>query len=124
MAAAVLSYGIVYFWIELTSFYNLPWILAYVLYYLASLIPSYLVCKRTGAEELSVAIRCAVFSWALVVISLLAFTEGNTIFFFAVLLVVFIIGGATSAYITLRKSLKTGKQSDVGSLDSNALNQP
>jgi hypothetical protein len=113
MAGAVLAYGIVYFWIELKTFYNPSWVLAYVIYYLAGLIPSYLVCQRTGAAELSIAFRSTMISWALVVVSLWAFTEGNTTSFFGLLLVMFILGGMTSAYLTLRRRLKLPKQADA-----------
>jgi len=124
MAAAVLSYGIVYFWIELANFSSLPWIMAYVLYYLAGLIPSYLVCKRTGAQELSIAIKCALISWAFVVFSLIVFTEVTAFFVFATILVMFVLGGVTSAYITLRRRLRGGKVRDKGTPDDNNLNQP
>ena len=124
MAGAVLSYGIVYFWIELKTFYGPPWVLAYIMYYLAGLVPSYLVCKRTGAAELPVAFRSVMISWALVVFNLWAFTQGNTTSFFALLLVMFILGGATSAYISLRRRLSPAKQSVKGSGEDNTLNQP
>jgi len=123
MAGAVLAYGIVYFWIELKTFYDPPWALAYVIYYLAGLVPSYLICKRTGAAELPVAFRSAVISWALVVVSLWAFTEGNTTSFFALLLVMFILGGLTTAYISLRRRLRPAKKKAAGSGEDNTLNQ-
>ncbi|HUV34623.1 MAG TPA: hypothetical protein VMW22_06800 [Candidatus Desulfaltia sp.] len=124
MAGAVLSYGIVYFWIELKTFYDPPWVLAYIMYYLASLIPSYLVCKRTGAAELPVAIRSVLISWALVIVNLWAFTQGNTTSLFALLLVMFLLGGATSAYISLRRRLKPAKQGATGPGEDTNLNQP
>jgi len=123
MAGAVLAYGIVYFWIELKTFYNPPWALAYVMYYLAGLVPSYLICKRTGAAELPVAFRSTMISWALAVVSLWAFTEGNTPSFFGLLLVMFILGGMTSAYLTLRRRLKPNKQADAEPGKDNTLNQ-
>jgi hypothetical protein len=109
MAGAVLAYGIVYFWIEIHMYYNPPWPMAYLFYYMGGLIPSYLVGKRTGAAELTVALRTSLISWVLVVVSLMAFTEGNTIAYFALLLVMFIIGGLTSAYLSLRRRLRPAK---------------
>jgi hypothetical protein len=120
----VLAYGIVYFWIELKTLYNPPWVLAYLMYYLAGLVPSYLVCKRTGSAELPVAFRSAVISWALVVVSLWAFTEGGTTSLYALLLVMFILGGLTSAYISLRRRLGPSKRTDAGPGEDNTLNQP
>lgn len=124
MAGAVLAYGIVYFWIELKTFYDPPWVLAYIMYYLASLIPSYLVCKRTGAAELPVAIRSVLISWALVIVNLWAFTQGNTTSLFILLLVMFLLGGATSAYISLRRRLKPAKQGATDPGEDTNLNQP
>lgn len=112
MAGAVLAYGIIYFWIELHMYYSPIWPLAYLFYYLGGLIPSYLVGKRTGAAELQVAIKSVLISWVFVVVSLLAFTEGNTISYFALLLVMFILGGVTTAYISLRRRLRQAKLVD------------
>lgn len=106
MAAAVLAYGIVYFWVELQMYYGPPWPLAYLFYYLAGLVPSYLVCRRTGSGELAVGVKCSAASWGFTVVSLLAFTEGNTTTFFALLLAMFLLGGLTAAYLTLKRRLK------------------
>jgi hypothetical protein len=106
MAAAVLAYGIVYFWVELHMLYGPPWPLAYLFYFTAGLIPSYLVCRRTGSGELAVGVKCSVTSWGFTAVSLLAFTEGNTTIFFALLLVMFLMGGLTAAYLTLRRRLR------------------
>lgn len=105
MAGAVLAYGIVYFWIELKAMGGVPGILAYVIYYLAGVIPSYLVCRRTDSSHLLVAVKTAILSWVFVVVTLLAFTQGSNTFFFVVLLVFLVLGGVTSAYVSLRKRL-------------------
>src|SRR4030043_69847 len=91
MAAAVLAYGVVYFWVELNIYYDPPWVLALLFYYLGGLIPGYLVCRRTGSAELAMGVRSSVASWVFTVVSLLAFTEGNTPTFFALLLVMFLL---------------------------------
>ena len=122
MAAAVLAYGVVYFWVELNIYYDPPWVLALLFYYLGGLIPGYLVCRRTGSAELAVGVRSSVSSWVFTVVSLLAFTEGNTPTFFALLLVMFLLGGLTSAYLALRGRLRPKKGSPAP--EHNTLNQP
>ncbi len=124
MAAAVLAYGIVYFWIELNALYDPPWLLAYLIYYLGGLIPSYLVCKRTGSAELAIGVKSSVASWGFVIVSATAFTEGNTLTFFSLLLIMFLLGGLTAAYLTLRKRLKPEKQWKPDPTLDNNLNQP
>jgi len=122
MAAAVLAYGVVYFWVELNIYYDPPWILALLFYYLAGLIPGYLVCRRTGSAELAVGFRSSVASWGFTVVSLLAFTEGNSTGLFALLLVLFLMGGLTAAYLALRRRLRPGKGGPAP--EDNTLNQP
>jgi hypothetical protein len=124
MAAAVLAYGIVYFWIELNALYDPPLFLGYLIYYLGGLIPSYLVCRRTGSAELAIGAKNSVASWGFVVVSVTTFTEGNTLTFFALLLIMFLLGGLTAAYLTLRRRLKPAKQGKPDSTQDNTLNQP
>jgi len=124
MAAAVLAYGIVYFWIELNALYDPPWLLAYLIYYLGGLIPSYLVCRRTGSAELAIGVKSSVASWGFVIVSATAFTEGNTLTFFSLLLIMFLLGGLTAAYLTLSRRLKPQKQGKPDPTLDNNLNQP
>jgi hypothetical protein len=123
MAAAVLAYGIVYFWVELHMLYGPPWPLAYLFYYLAGLAPGYLVCRRTGSGELAVGAKSSVASWGFTAVSLLAFTEGNTMIFFALLLAMFLLGGLTAAYLALKRRLKA-LEAEPGKPEDNSLNQP
>ncbi|MCW4050274.1 MAG: hypothetical protein NWE89_11135 [Candidatus Bathyarchaeota archaeon] len=109
MAGAVLSYGIVYFWIRVKTLYNAPWILAFVFFYLGGLLPSGMICKRTSRNQLPTGLKSAIISWIFTVVSLLAFTQGNQASFFGVLLVFFLLGGFTSGYITTRQRLKPRK---------------
>ena len=106
MAAAALAYGIVYFWIALNTVAGTPSLLAYPVYYLAGLIPSYLVCKRTDSAHLAVGIKAALAAWAFTAVTLLAFVEGSRLAFFGVLLICLVLGGATASYIALRQSLQ------------------
>ena len=124
MAAAVLAYGIVYFWIELDAMYDPPWLLAFPIYYLGGLIPSYLVCRRTGSAELAVGVKSSVGSWLFVTVSVTTFTEGATPIFYMFLLVTFLLGGLTAAYLTLKRRLKPAGHEKQGSAPDNTLNQP
>ena len=106
MAAAALAYGIVYFWIELKMVTGAPGLLAYPIYYLSGLIPSYLVCRRTDSTHLAVGIKSALAAWVLTVVTLLTFVEGSSLAFFGILLICQVLGGVTASYIALRQSLQ------------------
>jgi hypothetical protein len=106
MAATVLAYGIVYFWIELKMVAGTPSLLAYPVYYLAGLISSYLVCRRTDSAHLAVGIKTAFAAWAFTAVTLLAFVEGSSLAFFGILLICLVLGGATASYLALKQSLQ------------------
>ena len=106
MAAAALAYGIVYFWIELKMVAGAPLLLAYPVYYLSGLIPSYLVCRRTDSAHLAVGIKSALAAWVLTVVTLLTFVEGPSLAFFGILLTCQVLGGVTASYLALRQSLQ------------------
>jgi hypothetical protein len=106
MAAIVLAYGIVYFWIELKMVAGTPSLMAYPVYYLAGLIPSYLVCRRTDSAHLAVGIKTAFAAWAFTAVTLLAFVEGSSLAFFGILLICLVLGGATASYLALKQSLQ------------------
>jgi len=103
LAAAALAYGIVYFWIKTMT--STPSLLAYPVYYLAGLVPSYLVCRRTDSSHLAVGIKSALASWAFTAVTLLAFVEGSSLAFFGILLICQVLGGATASYLALKQSL-------------------
>ena len=106
LAAAALAYGIVYFWIKLKMVAGTPSLLAYPIYYLAGLVPSYLVCRRTDSAHLAVGIKSAFAAWAFTAVTLLAFVEGSGLAFFGILLICLVLGGATASYLALRQSLQ------------------
>jgi len=115
LAAAALAYGIVYFWIELKMVAGTPSLLAYPVYYLAGLVPSYLVCRRTDSAHLAVGIKAAFAAWAFTAVTLLAFVEGPSLAFFGVLLICLVLGGATASYLALRQSLSQPPSREVDS---------
>jgi hypothetical protein len=103
MAAAVLAYGIVYFWIKTVA--GTPSLLTYAIYYLAGLAPSYLVSRRTDSAHLAVGIKSALASWAFIAVTLLAFVDESSLAFFGILLICLVLGGATASYLALKQSL-------------------
>jgi phosphatidylserine synthase len=113
MAAAVLSYGIVYFWIELNSYQEIHWIFAWIIFYFGGLLPSYLVCRRTSRNQLGVGLKAATASWLFVVVSLSVFTQNSTFSFFILLLILFLLGGITSSFITMKQRLKPKKDKNL-----------
>ena len=122
LAAAVLAYGIVYFWIELKMVAGTPSLLAYPVYYLAGLAPSYLVCRRADSAHLAVGIKSALASWGFTAVTLLAFVEGPSLAFFGILLICLVLGGVTASYLALKQSLSQPTSHETDSETSNDLN--
>jgi undecaprenyl pyrophosphate phosphatase UppP len=100
----VISYGIIYFWLEVKMVTGVPWYLAYPVYYLAGLVSSYLVCKKAESDSLLIGVKSAIISWVITVIGLLAITQQTSIIFFVTLLVLMILGGVTSADIVKKRN--------------------
>jgi hypothetical protein len=121
MAAAALAYGIIYFWIELKMVAGTPSLLAYPVYYLAGLVPSYLVCRRADSAHLAVGIKAALASWGFTAVTLLAFVEGSSLAFFGILLTCLVLGGVTASYLALKQSLSQPPSHESGSGKSPTL---
>lgn len=109
LAAAALSYGTIYFWLRLSSNIEFPWITTYLVFYLAGLSTTYLICRRIDRNQFPVAIKSAVFSWLFTMICLITFTQGDPASFFKMLLVLFLLGGLTTSVITMRQRLNAKK---------------
>ena len=103
MAAAALAYGIIYFWVRRMA--GMPSLLSYVVYFLAGLGPSYLVCRRTDSAHLTIGIKSALASWAFTAVTLIAIVEESSLAFFGILLFCLVLGGATASYLSLKQSL-------------------
>ena len=122
MAAAALAYGIVYFWLEIKTVMGVPSLLAYPVYYLAGLAPSYLICRRADSAHLAVGIKSSLAPWVFTVVTLLAFVEGSSLAFFGILLICLVLGGVTASYMALKQSLSQPTSHETDSETSNALN--
>ena len=109
LAAATLAYGIIFFWLKLSTIIQLPWFLSYLIFYLGGLGPTYLMCRRTDRNQFPVAIKSAVFSWVFTLACMITFTQGDPSSFFTMLLVLFLLGGLTSSVISMRERLKSKK---------------
>lgn len=121
MAAAALAYGIVYFWIKLKMVAGTPSLLAYPVYYLAGLVPSYLVCRRTDSAHLAVGIKSSLASWGFTAVTLLAFVEGSSLAFFGILLICLVLGGVTASYLALKQSFSQPPSHETDSVKRTTL---
>ncbi|MBD3207756.1 hypothetical protein GF319_15610 [Candidatus Bathyarchaeota archaeon] len=108
LAGAVLSYGIVYFWIQILNWIDLQIIalISYFIYFSGALSSAYLVLRRANTTHLRIGITSALASWAFTVFSLLALTEGANSGFFIALLICFVLGGVAASYISLKNQLR------------------
>jgi len=109
LAAATLSYGIIFFWLKLSTIIQVPWPVSYLLFYIGGLGPTYLMCRRTDRNQFPVAIKTAVFSWVFTLVCLITFTQGDPSSFFKMLLVFFLLGGISSSVVSMRERLKSKK---------------
>ena len=109
LASAILSYGIIFFWLKISTMITMPWLVSYLFFYAAGLGPTYLICTRTTRNQLPVAMISAVFSWVITLVSLITFTQGDPMGFFKMLLVLFLLGGLSASIITMKLRLRPKK---------------
>ena len=107
LASAILSYGIIYFWLKISTMFTMPWLVSYLFFYAAGLGPTYLICTRTTRNQLPMI--SAVFSWVITLVSLITFTQGDPMGFFKMLLVLFLLGGLSASIITMKLRLRPKK---------------
>ncbi len=109
LAAATLSYGIIFFWLKLSTITQVPWPVSYLIFYMGGLVPTFLVCRRTDRNQFPVAIKSVIFSWVFTLVCLITFTQGDPSSFFKMLLVLFMLGGISSSVISMRQRLRSKK---------------
>lgn len=105
LASAMLSYGVIFLWLKVSSMSNFPWVISYLIFYAAGLGPTYLICRRITRNQFPVAMISAFFSWVFTLVCLITFTQGDPMGFFKILLVMYLLGGLSSAVITMRERL-------------------
>ena len=107
--AAILSYASVYFmsWL-ITKNTDANWItlLAYPVYYIGALYPAYLLSSRAGYAHLMVGIKSAFYGWLFSGISLWILTGTASFIFLLLLLISFLLGGFSGAYIALKRQIR------------------
>ena len=107
--AAILSYASVYFmsWL-ITKNPEANWmtLLAYPVYFIGSLYPAYLLSSRAGYAHLMVGIKSAFYGWLFSGLSLWVLTGTASFIFLILLLISFILGGFTGAYIALKRQIR------------------
>ena len=108
-AAAILANGIALMWDYVVSTIPMLVILSIPIYAAAGFIASYLVCKRTSKQHLSVGLKTALgsslFSFFMIWSIATEINLGTVI----LLILCYLVGGILAAYITLRQHLKKTK---------------
>jgi uncharacterized membrane protein YdbT with pleckstrin-like domain len=111
MAAAILANGIIWFWMlslnmfsGFTSRIN-PTLLVdftYITFVLAGFISSQQVAKRSNRNQLIIALRSAIYSWAGSIIMMLSMMGNPTISFTLTVLVCLLAGAVAGSYMLIR----------------------
>jgi len=103
----ILSYSLVYIW--LNDFVNkmpgMHILVSVVVYYLIGTLASFLVCRKTSEAHLSVGIKVGLLAQVFTVFTMYVVTGTLNIVLFFIILICFLLGGATGAYISLRKRI-------------------
>jgi len=110
LASAALSYAIIFFYIRIVNTVTVPWLLSYVVYFIAGAAPTYLVLRRLTRDQFPVAIISSVVNWMFTFVCLITFTQGNPMTFFRMLFVFFMMGGVSVAVITMKARLSPKKK--------------
>ena len=107
--AAILSYSSVYFisWLIIQN-PDANWVtlVAYPAYFIGALYPAYLLSSRAGYAHLMVGIKSAFYGWLFSGFSLWVLTGTASFIFLLLLLICFILGGFSGAYIALKRQIR------------------
>lgn len=118
MAAAILANGIIWFWMESLKMFSgftsriHPTFLAdlsYLTFIIAGFISSQQVAKRSDRNQLIVALRSALYSWAGSLFMMVTMTGGPTISFALIILVCLLAGAVLGSYMLIRWRIKERK---------------
>lgn len=126
LAGAILANGFVWIWAQtLPHLKGIPAILlaviSYIIYLAGSIATSYLVCKRTSSKHLFVGIKLAALTWVFSIFLMLSIAANPTYGLAIALLIIFVGGGVTGAYLTLRSTLRPRREKP-GASGSNLKN--
>jgi uncharacterized protein YneF (UPF0154 family) len=111
MAGALLANGIIWLWMQsmnmFSSFFNrIPAVLlvdlTYLTFIIAGFISSQQVAKRSERNQLIVALRSALYSWAGSLLMMLTMSGGPTLSFALIVLVCLMIGAVAGSYMLIR----------------------
>ena len=105
LASAMLSYGVIFVWLKVSSMIDVSWGISYLFFYAAGLGPTYLITRRITRRQFPVAMISAFFSWVFTLVCLITFTQGDPSGLFKMMLVLYLLGGLTSSVITMRRRL-------------------
>lgn len=119
MAAAILANGIIWFWMESLKMFSgftrrihptLLTDLSYLTFIIAGFISSQQVAKRSERNQLIVALRSALYSWAGSLFMMITMTGSPTISFALIILVCLITGAVLGSYMLIRWRIKERKK--------------
>ena len=114
--AAILSYSSVYFisWLIIQN-PDANWVtlVAYPVYFIGTLYPAYLLSSRAGYAHLMVGIKSAFYGWLFSGFSLWVLTGTASFIFLLLLLICFILGGFSGAYIALKRQIRKEALEDL-----------
>ena len=105
LAAAALSYGVVFFCLKIISEIAVPVVITYLVYYLGVAGTTYMICQKTTRNQFPVAMKSAIFSWVFTTVCLITFVSEDSLGFFVTILILFLLGGFTTSVITMRQRL-------------------
>ncbi|MBD3172576.1 hypothetical protein GF326_08895 [Candidatus Bathyarchaeota archaeon] len=115
MAAAILANGIIWFWMESLKMFSgftsriHPTFLAdlsYLTFIIAGFISSQQVAKRSDRNQLIVALRSSLYSWAGSLFMMITMTGTPTISFALIILVCLLAGAVLGSYMLIRWRIK------------------
>ena len=103
----ILSYSLVYIWLNdfVVKMPGMHILVSVVVYYLVGALSSFLVCRKTSEAHLSVGIKVGLLSHVFTVFTMYVVTGSLNMVLFFIILICFLLGGATGAYISLRKRI-------------------
>ena len=111
----ILSYSLVYIW--LNDFVNkmpgMHILVSVVVYYLIGTLSSFLVCRKTTEAHLSVGVKMGLLSQVFTVFTMYVVTGTLNMVLFFIILICFLLGGATGAYISFRKRILSPLESET-----------
>ena len=103
----ILSYSLVYIWLNdfVAKMPNMHIMVSVLVYYLIGTLSSFLVCRKVSEAHLTVGVKVGLLAQVFTMFTIYVVTGTMNMVLFFVILVCFLLGGATGAYINLRRRI-------------------